>query len=861
MAGGDSLGCCGGLLQGFCGLAQVFLAPRGRPSAGILARRPGDLCSSSSQAGRTGSPRDAEIISDMEYSPQVARELLFSYYQEEDLPRVARNPPAVAGDLCTSSSQLWRTGSPRDVGVSSGMEESPPVDRELRFDDQEEDLSPVARNSPAAAGDLCSSSSMVGSTGSSRDVAGDPCSCSSMVGWTSWDMEIMMDMEYSLPVARNSPAVAPPQQKGMAGGAEDDDDDDDCVILDSDPFAAVAVNDEKDGCSDEELQIVAEKGKVACRDFPHSRHLCSNMPFGATSHEKHCAMCYCFVCDAPAPCSYWGNGLSVGDHCHATDKETKWKMLREAFRCKNLPAPHPETETAVHPAMVSLDRLFLSNQISLQDVVTQNQHTHTSVRASLSVAPTVNAPREGSGTSSAHTAQVTRLGEPTVSAPRAHPVAGAGRGTSNAHTAQVSAPRASSATGVGRSGTSNAHSAQVTRLVQPTVSAPRPQPAAGAGRGTSSTHTAQITHPVEPTVSAARAYSAARTGRGTSSAQSAQITHPVEPTVSAARAYSAARTGRGTSSAQSAQITRPVEQTVSAPRVYPAAGASSNARSAQITYPTTPGGYLPEPNVPEGATVYVGNLPYHIDNERLKLSFQRAGAVLFSKVIYDRETGQSRGFGFVTMNTVQEAEKAVTIYHGSGMYGRPLTVKIAAPRGDARVDAPRRQPGSPLRIFVCNLPSQVDNPRLEELFSKHGKVVDARVVYERREGASCSRGFGFVTMATGEESYKAIRALNKQILEGNALGVKVARERPNQGCLSLGNQIPPENTASQNQHAHTSVGASLNVVPTISAPRAYRATGARSSTSNVSTAQVTRRLDPTVSSPRSGEYRMLGPSS
>ncbi|VAH97811.1 unnamed protein product [Triticum turgidum subsp. durum] len=715
MAGGDSFGCCGGLVEGFCGLAQVFLAPRGRPSAGILARRPGDPFLSSSQAGWAVSPRDVEVRCDMERSSGAARM--------------------------------------------------------LRFDYREENLPPAARNSPAAAGDLCSSSSMV--------------------GLTSWDMEIMAETEYSLPVARNSPAEAPPQPKGMAGGVEDDDDDDDCVILDSDPFSAVAVNDEKDGGSDEELQIVAEKGKVACRDFPHSRHLCSNMPFGATSHEKHCAMCYCFVCDAPAPCSHWGKGLSVGDHCHATDKETKWKMLREAFRCRNLPASHPETETAVHPAMVSLGRLFLSNQISLQDVVTQNRNTHTSVRASLSVAPIVNAPREGSGTGSAHTAQVTRLGEPTVSAPRAHPVAGAGRGTSSTHTAQISAPRAFSATGVGRSGTSSAHSAQVTRLVEPTVNAPRPHPEVGAGRGTSSTHTAQITH-------------------------------PVEPTVGAARAYSAARTGRGTSNAQSAQITRTVEQTVSAPRVYPAAGASSNAHSAQITYPATAGGYLPEPDAPEGATMYVGNLPYHIDNERLKLSFQGAGVVLFSKVIYDRETGQSRGFGFVTMSTVQEAEKAVRIYHGSGMYGRPLTVKIAAPRGGARVDAPRRQSGSPLRIFVCNLPSQVDNSRLEELFSKHGKVVDARVVYERREGASCSRGFGFVTMATDEESYKAIRALNKQILEGNALGVKVARERADPVCLPLSNRIPPQNAVSPNQHAHTSVGASLNVAPTVSAPRAYR---------------------------------------
>lgn len=857
MAGGDSLGCCGGLVQGFCGLVQVFLAPRGRPSAGILARRPGDLCSSSSQAGWTVSSRHVEVSSDKERSSRVARELRFGY-QEEDLSPVARNSPPPAGDLRSGSSMVGRAGSCRDLVVSSDMEDSSPLARLLRFDVQEENLFPVARNSPAVAGDLCSSSSWGVRTSSAThivEISSDEEDSPPLARELRFN-----DQEDELsPVGRNSPAVAPPQQKGMSSGIEDDDDDDDCVILDSDPYSAVAVKGEKegstgDGGSDEELQIVAEKGKVACRDFPHSRHLCSNMPFGTTSHEKHCTMCYCFVCDAPAPCSYWGNGLSVGDHCHATDKETKWKMLREAFRCKNLPASHPETETAVCPTMTPLDRLLFGNQIPLQNVVTQNQHTHTSVRASTNVAPTVNASREGSGTSSAHTAQVTRLGEPTVSAPRAHPVAGAGRGISNAHTAQISAPRAFSATG--GSGTSNAHSGQVTRLVQPTVSAQRPHPAAGAGRGTSSTHTALITHPVEPTVSAQRAHPVAGAGRGTSNAHTAQITHPVEPTVSATRAYPTGRIERGTNNAHTAQITRPVEQTVSAPR---ASRDSSNAHSAQITYPATANGYQPEPDAPEGATVYVGNIPYHIDNESLKLSFQHAGVVLFSKVIYDRETGRSRGFGYVTMNTVQEAEKAVRIYHGSEMHGRRLTVNIAAPRGGTRVGATRSQSSSPLRIFVCNLPSQVDNSRLEELFSKHGKVVDARVVYERRDGVSCSRGFGFVTMATDEESYKAIRALNKQILEGNALGVKVARERPDRGCVSLSNQIPPQNAVSQNQHAHTSVGASMNVAPTVSAPRAYPATRARSGTSNASTAQVTRGLDLTVSSPRPGEYRMLLP--
>uniref|UniRef100_A0ACD5TDI3 Uncharacterized protein n=1 Tax=Avena sativa TaxID=4498 RepID=A0ACD5TDI3_AVESA len=675
--------------------------------------------------------------------------------------------------LRSSSSQVSGTRSPWNVGISSG----PPVPREPRFYHQEY-LSPS-------------------------------------------------------PVPRNPP----PQQP-------DDDDDDDCVI-------------------------VAEKGQVACRDFPHSRHLCSNMPFGTTSHEKYCTMCYCFVCDAPAPCSYWGKALSVDDHCHATDKETKWKLLRQAFKQRSngsgtsnghtaqtsrpvaltvsAPRAHPaagagrvtsNTHTAqnIHPLALTITTPRASSATRVQSGTSNAQTSQNSHPPALSVSTQTasSATRVQSSTSNAHTAQNSHPSALTVSAQRATSATRVQSSTSNAHTAQnshppvltVNAQRASSATRV-QSGTSNSHSAQVTRLVEPTVSAPRPNPEAGAGRGTSNAHTALITHSAEPSVSAPRPYSAARTGTGTSNTHTSQITRPVEATVSATTAYPAGITGRSISNAHTAQITRPVEQSVSAPRVHPAARTgsdSSNAHSGQITYPTTANGYLPEPDAPEGATLYVGNLPYHIDNERLKLSFQHAGVVLFSKVIYDRETGKSRGFGFVVMNTVQEAEAAVRMYHGSVMYGRPLTVNIAAPREGARVDTIRRQSGSPLRIFVCNLAAQVDRSRLEELFSKHGKVVDARVIYERQGDASCSKGFGFVTMATDEESYNAIRALNKQVLDGHTLGVKVARERPERGSPSPSNQTPLQNDVSQNQNTHTSVRASLNVTPTVSVPRARSGT-------------------------------------
>lgn len=92
--------------------------------------------------------------------------------------------------------------------------------------------------------------------------------------------------------------------------------------------------------------------------------------------------------------------------------------------------------------------------------------------------------------------------------------------------------------------------------------------------------------------------------------------------------------------------------------------------------------------------------------------------------------------------------------------GRLLTVNKAAPRG-ARVERTPRVYEHSFRIYVGNLPWQVDDARLEQVFSEHGKVVDARVVYDRESGRS--RGFGFVTMASQTELDDAIAALDGQV--------------------------------------------------------------------------------------------------
>jgi RNA recognition motif. (a.k.a. RRM, RBD, or RNP domain) len=80
--------------------------------------------------------------------------------------------------------------------------------------------------------------------------------------------------------------------------------------------------------------------------------------------------------------------------------------------------------------------------------------------------------------------------------------------------------------------------------------------------------------------------------------------------------------------------------------------------------------------------IYVGNLVWDASSDDLLGLFQEHGAVARAQVITDRETGRSRGFGFVEMDNDAEAQKAIDALNGADFKGRPLTVNEAKPRED-----------------------------------------------------------------------------------------------------------------------------------------------------------------------------------
>jgi nucleolin len=188
----------------------------------------------------------------------------------------------------------------------------------------------------------------------------------------------------------------------------------------------------------------------------------------------------------------------------------------------------------------------------------------------------------------------------------------------------------------------------------------------------------------------------------------------------------------------------------------------------------------------QGSKLYVGNLPWSCDSTQLAELCQEHGTVEAVEVIYDQESGRSRGFAFVTMASNEDAQAVISAMDGSDLGGRALRVNYPQAKGDRprfeRGERPERRVGerrredSPNKLFVGNLTWGCDESQLHQLFSDYGKVVEARVVIDRETGRS--RGFGFVTLENAAEVNSAIESLDGSEFEGRQLRVNLAGDKP-----------------------------------------------------------------------------------
>ncbi|QRV82618.1 RNA recognition motif protein [Ceratobasidium sp. AG-Ba] len=213
------------------------------------------------------------------------------------------------------------------------------------------------------------------------------------------------------------------------------------------------------------------------------------------------------------------------------------------------------------------------------------------------------------------------------------------------------------------------------------------------------------------------------------------------------------------------------------------------------------------------AKIYVGNLSWNTNDETLRQAFSEFGQILDSIVMRDRETGRSRGFGFVTYGTEQEADAAIQNMNDQELDGRRIKVNGANQRGGGGGGGSFQsgggggyggggyggggyggggyggggyggggyQQGGYQQGYgqQGNLSWNTNDDTLRQVFSQYGNVLDSIVMRDRETGRS--RGFGFVTYATEGEAGSAIQKANNTELDGRQIKVNLANARGSGG--------------------------------------------------------------------------------
>ncbi|XP_031487722.1 30S ribosomal protein 2, chloroplastic [Nymphaea colorata] len=181
---------------------------------------------------------------------------------------------------------------------------------------------------------------------------------------------------------------------------------------------------------------------------------------------------------------------------------------------------------------------------------------------------------------------------------------------------------------------------------------------------------------------------------------------------------------------------------------------------------------------PEAARrLYVGNIPRNVDNEELTRLFQEHGSVEKAEVMYDKYTGKSRRFAFLTMTSVEDANAAIENMDGKEIGGRQIKVNITEkplqPIDLSNIQAEESSfIDSQYKVYVGNLAKTVTSDMLRDFFSEKGKVLSAKI--SRVPGTSKSSGFGFVSFSSEEEVEAAISSFHNTRFEGQQIRVNRA---------------------------------------------------------------------------------------
>jgi len=192
----------------------------------------------------------------------------------------------------------------------------------------------------------------------------------------------------------------------------------------------------------------------------------------------------------------------------------------------------------------------------------------------------------------------------------------------------------------------------------------------------------------------------------------------------------------------------------------------------------------------------VNYLPQTMTQEEIRSLFSSIGEVESCKLIRDKVTGQSLGYGFVNYHRQEDASKAIQTLNGLRLQNKTIKVSYARPSSEAIKGA---------NLYVSGLPKHMAQPDLERLFSSCGNIITSRILCDNITGLS--KGVGFIRFDQRIEAERAIQKLNGTIPEGatEPITVKFANNPSNNAKA-----IPPLAAYLAPQAARRALGAALH---------------------------------------------------
>jgi nucleolin len=175
-------------------------------------------------------------------------------------------------------------------------------------------------------------------------------------------------------------------------------------------------------------------------------------------------------------------------------------------------------------------------------------------------------------------------------------------------------------------------------------------------------------------------------------------------------------------------------------------------------------------------------LSWNIDEDWLRREFEHFGEITGCRVISDRETGRSKGFGYVEFADAAVAAKAQKEMMGYELDGRALNVDFSTPRekpankmGDRANKYGDKRSAPSNTLFLGNLSFDCTNDAIQEIFAEHGNVTRVSLPTDRDTGSL--KGFGYVDFSSVDEAQSALDALNGADIEGRAIRLDFAAAR------------------------------------------------------------------------------------